>query len=118
MNSSQPIVMQIVLSFIALLGLERVVSRQRRRQLGIGVVVLWIIGAAIFLVFVWRPDLATRLSNAIGVGRGVDAALYIAVAVLFYATLRIFIRLEQQEHLITKLVSEIALLRHELREKK
>lgn len=116
--NTQPIIMQIVLTAIALLGLERVVRRLRARQIGIGLLVVWVCGTAIFLIFVWRPELATRASHIIGVGRGVDAALYIAVAVLFYTTLRIFLRLETQEHLITKLISEIALLRHELRGKK
>lgn len=109
--------MQIVLSIIALLSLERIVSRLRARQMGAGIVALWFIGVVIFLLFVWQPHLATKFSNLIGVGRGVDAAMYIAVAVLFYTTLRIFIRLEHQEHLITRLVSEIALLNHEKDEK-
>lgn len=111
--NTQPIIMQIVLSIIALLSLERIVGRLRARQMGAGIVALWSIGVVIFLIFVWQPNLATRLSNLIGVGRGVDAAMYIAVAVLFYTTLRVFIRLEHQEHLITRLVSEIALLNHE-----
>lgn len=110
--------MQVILTFIALLGLERILSRLRARQMGLGIVTVWTIGTLIFLIFVWRPDLSTRLSQFIGVGRGVDAAVYISVAVLFYTTLRIFIRLERQENLITKLVSEIAFLRHDDEQKK
>lgn len=110
--TQQPIFMQIVLTLIAALGLERIFNRLRARQMGVGIVALWIIGTIIFLIFVWRPDLSTKFSGLIGIGRGVDAAVYVAVAVLFYTTLRIFLRLERQEHLITQLVSEIALLRH------
>jgi hypothetical protein len=54
----------------------------------------------------------------IGIGRGVDAAVYIAVAILFYAMLRMLLRLERQENLITRLVSEIALLKNDIEQKK
>ncbi len=110
--------MQIILTFIAVLGLERILGRLRARQMGLAIVAIWTIGTVIFLIFVWRPDLSTRFSQLIGIGRGVDAAVYISVAILFYATLRIFLRLERQENLITRLVSEIALLRGDDREKK
>lgn len=116
--SQQPIFMQIILTAIALLGIERIYTRLRARQMGLGIVALWTLGTIIFLIFVWRPDVSTRFSQLIGVGRGVDAAVYISVAVLFYTTLRIFIRLEKQENLITQLVSEIALLRHDNEKKK
>ncbi len=116
--SQQPLLMQIILSAIALLGFERVLNRLRARQLGIGIVVVWIFGGIIFLLFVWQPNLATSLSQKLGIGRGVDAAVYVSVAVLFYAILRIFLRLERQENHITTLVSEIALLRNERESKK
>lgn len=103
-------IIQIVLSVIALFGLERVIARLRLRRMGVLFGAVWCAGIAVFLLFVWRPDYATRVSQFIGVGRGVDAALYIAVALLFYLVLRILIRLERQEDNITRLVSEIALL--------
>jgi len=116
--SDQPIIMQIILTAIALLGIERIVSRLRARAMGLGIVGVWIIGTIVFLVFVWKPDLATQLSQRIGVGRGVDAAIYISIAVLFYTTLRVLLRFERQENMISKLVSEIALIKHDIEHKK
>lgn len=110
--------MQIILTAIAFLGLERMVSRLRARQMGRGIVGIWIIGTAVFLAFVWKPELSTQLSQRIGIGRGVDAAIYISIAVLFYTTLRILLRFERQENMISKLVSEIALLKHDIEHKK
>lgn len=109
----QPILMQIILTVLALLGIERIVHRLRARAMGVGLMILWLCGTAVFLLFVWRPELSTQISHALGIGRGVDAAMYISVALLFYTILRIFLRLEKQENIITKLVSEIALLKND-----
>ncbi len=116
--NTQPVIMQIILTIIAALGLERIVSRLRARQMGLGIVGLWFFGTAIFLLFVWKPELSTKFSQMIGIGRGVDAAVYIAVTILFYTMLRMLLRLERQENLITQLVSEIALLKNDIDQKK
>lgn len=116
--STQPVIMQVILTIIAVLGLERIISRLRARQMGLGIVGIWFLGTAIFLLFVWKPEVSTKFSQMIGIGRGVDAVVYIAVSLLFYTTLRILLRLERQENLITQLVSEIALLKNDIEQKK
>lgn len=110
---NRPIIMQIVLSVVAVLIAHRVVTRVRARAIGRVFAALWLAGVALFCLFVWKPELATRVSHALGIGRGVDALLYVGVALLFYLNLRLLLRLEQQDHTITKLVSELALLRHD-----
>lgn len=114
---NRPVIMQLLLSVVALLVAERVISRARARAVGYIFSTLWFIGVVIFLVVVWQPSLATRVSHVLGIGRGVDALLYVGVATLFYLNVRLLLRLERQEHVITKLVSELALLRHD-KEKK
>ena len=116
--STQPVIMQVILTIIAVRGLERIISRLRARQMGLGIVGIWFLGTAIFLLFVWKPEVSTKFSQMIGIGRGVDAVVYIAVSLLFYTTLRILLRLERQENLITQLVSEIALLKNDIEQKK
>ena len=112
---NQPVIMQIILSCIAVLGIFKVARKVAARALGPVLACVWLLGTLFFLLFVWQPNLATRVSQYIGIGRGVDAALYLAVALLFYVVLKILIRLQLQEHLITKLVSELALLRADRR---
>ncbi len=103
---------QIILTLIGVAALERVVARWRARFVGAALTAVFTLCAAVFFLFVWRPDYANRFAAVVGVGRGVDALLYLAVAICLYTLLRVVLRLETQEHLITKLVSEIALLRH------
>lgn len=114
---NQPILMQVMLTLIAAMTVLRIISRVRARTVGVFFAGTWLTGIFFFLIFVWMPALATRVSQFLGVGRGVDAALYVGVALLFYLNLRLLLRLEKQEHLITTLVSELALLRHEQEKK-
>ncbi|MBI4599189.1 DUF2304 family protein [Candidatus Uhrbacteria bacterium] len=51
-------------------------------------------------------DVAARL---LGVGRGADLAIYLSLILLFYLVFRLFVKLEQVERDITKLVRLLAL---------
>lgn len=72
---------------------------------------LWIGGAVVVL----RPETANLFANLVGVGRGTDAVLYVAVIVLFYLLFRIFLRLDKLDRDLTKLVRRVALDEHENR---
>ncbi len=55
------------------------------------------------------PQVASWLAIALGVGRGADAIVYVALLALFYILFRIFTRIERIERNITSMVREIAL---------
>lgn len=56
-----------------------------------------------------KPGVTTAIANRLGIGRGVDAALYISIVLLFYLNFRSNVMLENLRHEITKLTREIAL---------
>jgi len=66
---------------------------------------LWIAGAVVTLL----PEVTTFFASVIGVGRGADAVTYVSVAVLFYLTFRIFLRIDKLDREITELVRRDAL---------
>lgn len=66
---------------------------------------LWLGGAFVIL----RPETATFVANLVGVGRGTDFMVYIAVIVLFYLVFRILTRQEKMEREITKTIRELAI---------
>jgi hypothetical protein len=70
---------------------------------------LWVGGIAVVL----HPDVTTRFARWVGVGRGVDAVLYLSVAFLLYLAFRIFLRLEKLERDLTTLVRAQALAERE-----
>jgi hypothetical protein len=94
------VLLLLVLAAALVLTLRRLQQGALTRGPAFAWVALWLAGAAVVL----QPDIAARFARFVGVGRGVDAVLYLAVALLFYLTLRIFLRLEQIERDITTLV--------------
>lgn len=71
----------------------------------IGWAILWLIGLAAIL----KPELTVRAARAVGVGRGADLVLYLAILGGFVALLLVHTRMRRLESEITKIVRHIAL---------
>lgn len=107
----------LILAFV-LFALARAFSQFRAGRLGLGVligwIVLWIAVAAVAVL----PWTTTWLAQAVGVGRGVDLVIYVSLAALFYLVFRLFVKIEETERSITRLVRALALKTLEEDEKK
>ncbi len=66
---------------------------------------LWALATAVVLV----PDITSQAAAAVGVGRGADLVVYMALILLFYAQFRQMVRIDNMERNITKLARESAL---------
>lgn len=60
-------------------------------------IIVWVLIAAVF----WSPEIASRLAQATGVGRGADLIIYIAIITIVYLLYRVFVRLERIDREIT-----------------
>jgi hypothetical protein len=69
---------------------------------------LWI---TIFLVL-FQQNLLTSTAHLIGIGRGVDLAIYISVIIIFYLIFRVFVELSLINRKITKILREDALKKY------
>lgn len=102
-------IIQIILLVIVLVIFWRLYKRLAAQELTrrefIEWFLLWL--AVAFLVIV--PDTASYLAAVVGVGRGSDLVIYLAVILIFYLLFRIFIRLERSEREITRVVRALAL---------
>lgn len=68
--------------------------------------------AALFvtsIVVVAFPNETTKFAKLLGIGRGVDLAVYASIVTLFYLVFRIYIYIEDLRHEMTELVRKIAL---------
>lgn len=65
----------------------------------------WLVVAVVIL----SPQTTTMLANILGVGRGVDLALYVSVVVLFYVLFTMSRKVDGLEKSLTNLVRAIAL---------
>lgn len=93
-----------LVAFIAALFLHDVVQHQRNRRLLLLQALVFAAGA----IFVVKPELAQRLANAVGIGRGVDFVLYLSVIWLVRESLVSRRRRHVDQEKMTELVRSIA----------
>lgn len=100
---------QVLIVLFVLFAISRVVRRFRGGGISptelLGWTGFWILVA----VAVLTPELTQRLARLLGVGRGADAILYLAVVTLSYAFFRLYMRLRDLERQLTILVRALAL---------
>lgn len=102
-------VIKILISLFVAFALSRVILRYREKSFGAFALVFWTLIWVIMAFFVWKPASSDTIANILGVGRGVEALLAMAVVILFYAIFRLYVKLEWLEHEITVLVQKLAL---------
>ena len=95
---------QILSSIFVLFALWRVIAKFRRSELRPGEFIIWLVFWLCLGVAFFVPQQLTKLANLLGIGRGADLVLYLAVVVVFYLMFRIFAILEKMERGITKVV--------------
>lgn len=101
--------LQLLALLFLLFAFSRVWLRAREGSVGWGMFWFWTLVWLLAMVAVVKPELTTQLARRMGVGRGVDAAIYISIVLLFYLQFRSNVSVENLRHEITKLTREIAL---------
>lgn len=100
---------QVVLILFAGFALSRVVMRFRAGGLPIGHLLVWcLFWLGVIVVALW-PAATSAIARALGVGRGADVVLYLALVALFYLSFRMFGKIEDLERQITRVVRAAAL---------
>lgn len=102
-------VIKILITIFVAFAVSRVYLRYRDKSFGIFALVFWSLIWGVVLFFAWLPRSSDAIARILGVGRGVEALLAIAVVGLFYAVFRLYVKLEWIEHEITTFVRKIAL---------
>ncbi|KPJ85898.1 hypothetical protein AMJ57_01445 [Parcubacteria bacterium SG8_24] len=103
------LLIQVFIVAFAVFAVSRAVVRFREGLLGLAWLVFWALVWVGVAVVVSLPQTTTWFASLVGVGRGVDAVIYVAIVFLFYLVFRIFLRLEKLEHDISLLVREFGL---------
>ncbi len=104
---------QFLVSIFVFFVLTRVYLRYREHAISALGLVLWSTLWLVAVVFVWWPAFSDVLARQIGVGRGVDFVVYVAIIILFYGLFRLYVKMEFIEHELTSLVRSLALDRHQ-----
>ena len=104
----QPILMAVLAGVVLLYF-----SRLRSKAVD-GLIILVCFGCASLLVM--RPNVATRIANMVGVGRGVDLIVYLALPGLLMMIFLLFARTRDMNAKLTTVVREYAIRDANLRE--
>jgi hypothetical protein len=100
---------QAFFALFALFALSRVIIKFRKKDIPVGWFVFWIIFWIAAAIVVALPQTTTILAEKVGIGRGVDLAVYFSIFILFYLSFRVFVKMENMEKKITKLTEKEAL---------
>ena len=100
---------QIVLICFAVFAMSRVMIRYRRGNMRVVDLGLWLLFWSGVIVVAWVPDTTNLLARWLGVGRGVDTAMYLSILVVFYLLFRSFAKIEDLDRQLTRIVRANAL---------
>jgi hypothetical protein len=99
---------QILLILFLVFAFTRVILRFKEASITPGTFLFWSAIWILALVGVVEPEFTTWVANKIGIGRGVDAIIYISLVILFYLVYRTNVHLENVRHEITELTRKAA----------
>lgn len=102
-------VLQIIVVIFAVFAWSRAILRLRDRKISLGEFLFWTLIWAAVIVTSLLPQTADIAAGFFGVSRPIDLAVYVSIILLFYLIFRLYVKQEQQQQELTKLVREIAI---------
>ncbi len=100
---------KIILTTFAIFALSRAIIRFYSKDLNLKELIFWSLIWLAMIVLVFIPGKTNFLAKMIGMERGNDAMFFLAIVTLFYASYRLYVKSNEQEKEITKLVRALAL---------
>lgn len=98
------ILFQILFVLFVLFAITNVIRRKKEGLLGPKGVVFWVVFWLLSIVAVLWPDSTTQIANLLGIGRGTDFVIYVALVIIFYLLFKLHVKLESVGRDITKVV--------------
>jgi small membrane protein len=102
-------IFQTLILVAILVIITKAIIRLYRKEITVWLFLLWLVvwlGVGIIDVF---PNTITYIALFVGVGRGVDLVIYIALLTLLYVVFKYSIRLQVLERKISSLVRKLAI---------
>lgn len=98
-----------IFTLFALFAWSRAFLHWRQRIFSYKELLFWTVVWATAIVLIFTPGKTDFLASRLGVGRGSDAMLAIAITVLFYIVYRLYAKVDRLEKDVTKLIQRIAI---------
>ncbi len=102
-------IIQALLVVFFLFAVMKVVGRFRAGELTKRGAVLWFVFWLVAAVVVLMPNSTAVLAQIVGIGRGADLVVYVALASVFFLIFRLMVKIEMLNKDITTLTRKISL---------
>ena len=102
-------VIQLFILVFALFAITRTIFQFRQGVLTIAWLLFWIVFWIIAGFVAVLPQTTDVVARFVGVGRGADVVIYFSLVALFYLIFRVYVKIEQVEGEITRLVRKLAM---------
>lgn len=100
---------QLLITLFALFAVVRTIRQFRAGRLSALWGAVWLLFWIVVVVLVFLPNTTQILADVLGVGRGADLVIYVALVALFYLQFKLFVKIESVEQEVSTLVRKIAL---------
>lgn len=101
--------LHIVGTLFILFAWSRVFLRHRDNSISLLGVIFWSLVWLSILVILYLPETTEKLALRLGIGRGIDVAVYTSIVILFYMVYRIYVKIDSLEQELTQAVREESL---------
>ena len=110
-------ILQVIVTLFIVFALSRAVFRFKDRQINSLELVFWCLLWIAVGVVLFMPQVTNPIARFLNVGRGIDVPVYLSIVLLFYLVFRLYVKLDNQNQNITKLVREVA-MKKEMKKRK
>jgi len=100
---------QFLVAILSILFVVKTVFDLRSKKINTRIFIFWTVIWTLILIVAILPDTTIFLSKILGVGRGVDVAVYFSIVLIFFILFEIVKKISKIEQEITKIVSNEAL---------
>ncbi len=102
-------ILQIIVVAFAVFAISRAFLRFKDRKIAAMSFGLWSALWIAAIVVILLPGTSFFFANLLGIQRGADFVVYISIIALFYLVFRLYVKIDNVEKEVTKLVREIAI---------
>lgn len=103
-------IFKILLILFALFAIANTVRQFREKKASLYWLCIWSAFWAIVIFVAFLPQTTDIVAHYVGIGRGADLVVYVAVVLLSYGYYRVMVQQEKTRSEITELVRQIAIL--------
>ena len=86
---------------------SRAVLRYRDREISFRALIFWSFVWVSVLLATFYQQLASNIAQSVGIGRGLDFAIFVSVLLLFYLVFRLYIKIDRLDKDITDLTIKL-----------